>query len=62
MPSPIDPEDVRKKVQRAEASSLKGVPASEQLPLEVVQLLDVFARIEIRRQARLRATEEREVG
>jgi hypothetical protein len=62
MPSPTDPENVRKKVQRTGASSSKGVPASEQLPLEVVQLLDVFARIEIRRQARLHATEEKEVS
>jgi hypothetical protein len=62
MPLPIDPENIRKKVQRAQGPSAKGDLASEQLPLEVVQLLDVCVRIEIRRQARLRAAEQEEAG
>jgi hypothetical protein len=57
MSSPIDPAKVRKKFQQAAASS-KNAPATEPLPLEIAQLLDVFARIEIRRQARLRTGEQ----
>ena len=33
----------------------------EALPIEVVQLLDVFARIEVRRQAKLRESRKVEV-
>lgn len=56
MPSPFDPAKVRKKFQQAASS--KNAPAAEPLPLEVVQLLDVCARIEVRRQARLRTREQ----
>ncbi|MFL5626762.1 MAG: hypothetical protein ACJ788_14355 [Ktedonobacteraceae bacterium] len=36
--------------------SLSSSPSVETLPLEIVQLLDVLARIEARRQAKLRTT------
>ena len=36
--------------------SLSSSPSVEILPLEIVQLLDVLARIEARRQAKLRTT------
>ena len=56
-----DPGRVRKKVQRIGTSAPKGIPVAGPFSLEVVQLLDVFARIEVRRQARLR-TPEKEAG
>ena len=42
-------------------SSVENTVSVEALPIEVVQLLDVFARIEVRRQAKLRALRKVEV-
>lgn len=42
-------------------SSVENTASVEPLPIEVVQLLDVFTRIEVRRQAKLRALRKVEV-
>ncbi len=41
---------------KARERSLSSSPSVEALPLEIVQLLDVLARIEARRQVKLRTT------
>ena len=41
--------------------SVENAVPVEVLPIEVVQLLDIFARIEVRRQAKLRASRKVEV-
>ena len=42
-------------------SSVENTVPVEALPIEVVQLLDIFARIEVRRQAKLRVSRKVEV-
>ena len=42
-------------------SSVENSVPVEALPIEVVQLLDIFARIEVRRQAKLRESRKVEV-